>query len=243
MPSSSKPSAPPPASGTAACPASTPPTCRPTSCVRSPSAPASTPPSSTTSIWGCVMQIGEQTFDIARTAVLSAGWPESVPGTTVDRQCGSSQQAVHFAAAGVISGQYDIAVAGGVEVMSRTPMGSTFTASPLGADYSGPLRQRLPEPGRGRRGHRRHLGLQPHPARRVRAAQPRARPGRHRRAAPSRSRSRPVTNPEGTVISTTRASAPAARWRSWPPSSRPSAETARSPPRTPRRSPTARRRC
>ena len=86
-------------------------------------------------IWGCVMQIGEQTFDIARTAVLSAGWPESVPGTTVDRQCGSSQQAVHFAAAGVISGQYDVAVAGGVEVMSRTPMGSSFTASPLGADY------------------------------------------------------------------------------------------------------------
>ena len=86
-------------------------------------------------IWGCVMQIGEQTFDIARTSVLSAGWPESVPGTTVDRQCGSSQQAVHFAAAGVISGQYDIAVAGGVEVMSRTPMGSSFTASPLGADY------------------------------------------------------------------------------------------------------------
>jgi len=86
-------------------------------------------------IWGCVTQIGEQTFDIARTAVLSAGWPESVPGTTVDRQCGSSQQAVHFAAAGVISGQYDVAVAGGVEVMSRTPMGSSFTASPLGADY------------------------------------------------------------------------------------------------------------
>lgn len=86
-------------------------------------------------IWGCVMQIGEQTFDIARTSVLSAGWPESVPGTTVDRQCGSSQQAVHFAAAGIISGQYDIAVAGGVEVMSRTPMGSSFTANPLGADY------------------------------------------------------------------------------------------------------------
>ena len=86
-------------------------------------------------VWGCVSQVGEQTFDLARTAVLSAGWPESVPGTTVDRQCGSSQQAVHFAAAGVISGQYDVAVAGGVEVMSRTPMGSTFTASPLGADY------------------------------------------------------------------------------------------------------------
>ncbi len=86
-------------------------------------------------IWGCAMQIGEQTFDIARTAVLSAGWPESVPGVTIDRQCGSSQQAVHFAAAGVISGQYDLAVAGGVEVMSRTPMGSTFTASPIGVDY------------------------------------------------------------------------------------------------------------
>jgi acetyl-CoA acyltransferase len=86
-------------------------------------------------IWGCVSQVGEQTFDVARTAVLSAGWPESVPGTTVDRQCGSSQQAVHFAAAGVLAGQYDVAVAGGVEVMSRTPMGSTFTASPLGADY------------------------------------------------------------------------------------------------------------
>ena len=86
-------------------------------------------------VWGCVSQVGEQTFDLARTAVLSAGWPESVPGTTIDRQCGSSQQAVHFAAAGVLSGQYDIAVAGGVEVMSRTPMGSTFTASPLGADY------------------------------------------------------------------------------------------------------------
>ena len=86
-------------------------------------------------IWGCVMQIGEQTFDIARTAVLSAGWPESVPGTTIDRQCGSSQQSVHFAAAGVVSGQYDLAVAGGVEIMSRTPMGSSFTASPLGVKY------------------------------------------------------------------------------------------------------------
>jgi acetyl-CoA acyltransferase len=86
-------------------------------------------------VWGCVSQIGEQTFDVARTSLLSAGWPEEVPGVTVDRQCGSSQQAVHFAAAGVISGQYDVAVAGGVEVMSRTPMGSTFTASPLGADY------------------------------------------------------------------------------------------------------------
>jgi acetyl-CoA acyltransferase len=86
-------------------------------------------------IWGCVNQVGEQTFDIARTAVLSAGWPESVPGTTVDRQCGSSQQAVHFAAAGVIAGHYDLAVAGGVESMSRVPMGSTMTGNPLGQRY------------------------------------------------------------------------------------------------------------
>jgi acetyl-CoA acyltransferase len=86
-------------------------------------------------VWGCVSQVGEQTFDIARTAVLSAGWPESVPGTTVDRQCGSSQQAVHFAAAGLIAGQYDVAVAGGVEVMSRVPMGSAVTANPLGPLY------------------------------------------------------------------------------------------------------------
>ncbi len=77
-------------------------------------------------IWGCVSQVGEQTNNIGRNAVLAAGWPESVPGTTVDRQCGSSQQAIHFAAAGVISGQYDIAVAGGVESMTRVPMGSSL---------------------------------------------------------------------------------------------------------------------
>ncbi|WP_064688240.1 thiolase family protein [Rhodococcus qingshengii] len=87
-------------------------------------------------VWGCVSQVGEQTFDIARTAVLSAGWPESVPGTTVDRQCGSSQQAVHFAAAGLIAGQYDVVVAGGVESMSRIPMGSAGGAEePFGSRY------------------------------------------------------------------------------------------------------------
>jgi acetyl-CoA acyltransferase len=77
-------------------------------------------------IWGCVSQVAEQTFDIARNAVLSAGWPLSVPGVTVDRQCGSSQQSVHFAAAGLVSGQYDVVVAGGVESMSRVPMGSSI---------------------------------------------------------------------------------------------------------------------
>src|ERR1700751_3083582 len=65
-------------------------------------------------IWGCVSQAGEQAIDIGRTAVLAAGWPESVPGVTVDRQCGSSQPAIHFAAAGVVAGHYDVVVAGGV---------------------------------------------------------------------------------------------------------------------------------
>lgn len=78
-------------------------------------------------IWGCVTQTGEQAYNIGRTAVLSAGWPDTIPGTTVDRQCGSSQQAIHFGAAGIISGQYDCVVAGGVEVMSRTPMFSNVT--------------------------------------------------------------------------------------------------------------------
>ena len=77
-------------------------------------------------IWGCVMQAGEQALDIARTAVLTAGWPETVPGVTVDRQCGSSQQSMHFAVAGVVAGHYDVVVAGGVESMSRTPMGSSL---------------------------------------------------------------------------------------------------------------------
>jgi acetyl-CoA acyltransferase len=86
-------------------------------------------------IWGCVSQVGEQTFDIARNAVLSAGWPQSVPGVTVDRQCGSSQQSVHFAAAGLVSGQYDVVVAGGVESMSRVPMGSSIGQA--GANPSG----------------------------------------------------------------------------------------------------------
>ncbi|WP_226438107.1 thiolase family protein [Rhodococcus yananensis] len=75
-------------------------------------------------IWGCVSQVSEQAGIVSRSAVFAAGWPESVPATTVNRACGSSQQAVSFAAAAVIAGQADIAVAGGVESMSRVPMGS-----------------------------------------------------------------------------------------------------------------------
>jgi acetyl-CoA C-acetyltransferase len=74
-------------------------------------------------IWGCVTQAGEQGFNVARCAVLASKLPESVPATSVDRQCGSSQQAVHFAAATVMSGAMDVVIAGGVESMSRAPMG------------------------------------------------------------------------------------------------------------------------
>ena len=77
-------------------------------------------------IMGCVSQVGEQAFNVGRNAVLAAGWPESVPATTIDRQCGSSQQALHFAAQGVMSGAYDVVVAAGVEVMSRVTMGSSI---------------------------------------------------------------------------------------------------------------------
>lgn len=87
-------------------------------------------------ILGCVTQAGEQTGDIARTAVLAAGWPESVPGVTVDRQCGSSQQAISFAAAGLAAGHYDIVVAGGVEHMTRNPLGSALMdKDPLGPAF------------------------------------------------------------------------------------------------------------
>ncbi|MCL4422989.1 MAG: thiolase family protein [Actinobacteria bacterium] len=76
-------------------------------------------------IMGCVMQVGEQALNVGRNAVLAAGFPESVPATTVDRQCGSSQQALHFAAQGIMAGAYDTVIAAGVECMTRTPMGSS----------------------------------------------------------------------------------------------------------------------
>jgi len=92
-------------------------------------------------IWGCVSQVGEQAMNIGRMAVLAAGWPESVPATTVDRQCGSSQQAATFAAAGVVAGHYDVAVAGGVESMSRVPMFSSFENGPGQLNSPGLIRR------------------------------------------------------------------------------------------------------
>src|SRR5881227_4386000 len=81
-------------------------------------------------IVGCVSQVGEQSINIGRNAVLAAGFPEDVPGTTIDRQCGSSQQAIHFAAQGVISGAYDAVIACGVEVMTRVPLGASIENGP-----------------------------------------------------------------------------------------------------------------
>ena len=86
-------------------------------------------------IWGCVSQVGEQTGCVGRYAALAAGWPEEIAGVTIDRQCGSSQQSVHFAAAGVVAGHYDVVVAGGVESMSRVPMGSSFAGGQFGIPY------------------------------------------------------------------------------------------------------------
>jgi acetyl-CoA acyltransferase len=81
-------------------------------------------------IMGCVMQTGEQGVNVGRNAALAAGFPESVVGTSVDRQCGSSQQAAHFAAQGVIAGAYDVVIAAGVECMTRVPMGATMSNGP-----------------------------------------------------------------------------------------------------------------
>jgi len=84
-------------------------------------------------VWGCVSQVGDQSSNVGRYSVLAAGWPESIPGTTVNRACGSSQQALDFAAQAVMSGQQDVVVAGGVEVMSRVPLGAARgTGMPYG---------------------------------------------------------------------------------------------------------------
>lgn len=89
-------------------------------------------------IGGAVGQVGEQSGNTTRFATLAAGFPESVPGTTVDRQCGSSQQALSFAAQGVVAGAYDIAIASGVESMSRIPIGSQTRVDGVAQDVSGP---------------------------------------------------------------------------------------------------------
>ena len=97
-------------------------------------------------IMGCVTQVGEQSLNIGRNAVLAAGWPESVPATTIDRQCGSSQQSIHFAAQGIMAEVYDVAVAAGVEVMTRVPMGASISKG-VGMPFSETVKRRYKETG------------------------------------------------------------------------------------------------
>jgi acetyl-CoA acetyltransferase family protein len=97
-------------------------------------------------IMGCVMQVGEQAVNVGRNAVLAAGFPETVPSTSIDRQCGSSQQAVHFAAQGVMAGAYDIVIAAGVEHMTHTPLGSSIVRD-LGFPYGPKVMSRYAERG------------------------------------------------------------------------------------------------
>ncbi|MGA0238656.1 MAG: thiolase family protein [Acidimicrobiales bacterium] len=98
-------------------------------------------------VTGCVSQVGQQAFNLGRSAVLAAGWPESVPATTVDRQCGSSQQAIHFAAQGVMAGAYDVVVALGVEIMTTTPMGASGAKGELGMPFGPKVFERYAETG------------------------------------------------------------------------------------------------
>ena len=97
-------------------------------------------------IMGCVMQVGEQAVNVGRNAVLAAGFPESVPATSIDRQCGSSQQALHFAAQGVMAGAYDVVIAGGIEHMTHTPMGSSVVRD-LGFPFGPAVMARYQERG------------------------------------------------------------------------------------------------
>ncbi|MFK8025372.1 MAG: acetyl-CoA C-acyltransferase [Ilumatobacter sp.] len=98
-------------------------------------------------IVGCVMQVGEQGTNVARSIVLAAEWPEHIPGTTIDRQCGSGQQAIHFAAQGVMAGAYDVVVAGGVEVMTRVPMGASTADGRYGFPFGPSVSARYAERG------------------------------------------------------------------------------------------------
>ena len=126
-------------------------------------------------VWGCVSQVGDQSSNIGRYSVLAAGWPEHIPGTTINRACGSSQQALDFAVQGVMSGQQDVVVAGGVEVMSRVPLGAArATGMPYGPKVLARYGDFCVQPGHLGRTDFAEVGLHAHPARRVLGALARA---------------------------------------------------------------------
>ena len=150
-------------------------------------------------VMGCTMTVGEQAMNIARNAALAAGFPESVPGTTVDRQCGSAQQAIHFAAQAVMAGAMDVAIGAGVESMSRVPIGSTTEPGP-GEAYGPLYKQRFELIHQGECAEEIAPALEGHAARRwtsSRCARTSGRPGPATRAAsPTRScPSRPGSTP------------------------------------------------
>ena len=183
-------------------------------------------------------------MNIARQAVLAAGFDATVPAVTIDRQCGSSQQAAHFAAQGVMAGAYDIVIAAGVESMSRVPLGSSRVGGSLSRGHRGALPGRAREPGRVGGAHRAEVGVLPGGARRLLGRVAPSGGGSPRpRAASTRSS---CPSPRSTASSTaTRPSAPAPRPRdsrdcaprSAPTSSRPASPTSSgtSPPAIPRR--------
>ena len=167
---------------------------------------------------GCVSQVGPQSMDIARNAWLSAGLPESVPGVTIDRQCGSSQQAVHFAAQAVLSGTQDLVVAAGVESMSMVPMGSSVALPhekgmplPFGAGWRKRYGDQEISQFRGAQLICEKWGLKRVPARGIRAGEPPAGGPRHRRG-----QVRPADHAEPAASPPTRGRAGTPRWRRWP---------------------------
>ena len=196
-------------------------------------------------IAGCVQQFGEQGFNIARNAWLQEGLPIETPGTTVDRQCGSAQQAVNFSAALIAAGVHDAMIGGGVEHMGHFPFAAGMkTQEEFGFAFTpaadGQAQHRRPGPRRG--DDRRPVGDPPLRARRAGGALAQTGPPGHRGGA-LRARDRAASRSTATPTSPTRASAPTRTSRRSRSSSLPSSPMARSRPATPRRSPTAPPRC
>ena len=184
-------------------------------------------------IMGCVSQVGQQSLNIGRSAVLTAGWPETVPSTTVDRQCGSSQQAMHFGAQGVIAGAYDIVVAAGVESMTSTPMGSSVVKREMGSPFPQEMTDRYADTGLPPQGIGADMIAVEYGITREDLDAFGAQSQQRAEAAPLRvassassSRCRSTSTAPRRCSRPTRASAPALPLRDWPSSSPPSRRTA-----------------
>ncbi len=194
-------------------------------------------------VWGCVTQIAEQSTNVGRLAVLAAGWPESIPGVTLDRACGSSQQAVHFAAASVIAGHYDMVVAGGVESMSRVPLGS---ARAVGRAVWPPGKANATSVTASARASEPRTSPAAGACPAASSTSSRSSPTARRPPRPTPAPSPASSSPSAARTASsppTRASGGKPRSRNWRRSSPPSSTTASSTRATARRSPTGARRC